>query len=203
MSIKHVAGALTLSLALGVAACGGDDSSSDDAGDNQTKSTSGSTATKSDGPVKIAFSAPGADHGWMAAITKNARDEAEKLGDVELKVAEGVTDSAAQADQVETLIAGKPDALVILPNEPDALMPVAQKAMAAGIPVIDIDREFTEPGAFRSLITGDNYGIGYQAGNYFADQLKCSGNVVEIQGIAGIPVTEQRSQGFRDALKRK
>ena len=27
--------------------------------------------------------------------------------------------------------------------------------------------------------------------------------MVEIQGIAGIPVTEQRSQGFRDALKRK
>ena len=203
MSIKHIAGALSLSLALGLAACGGDDSSSSDAGDNQSKPTSGSSATKTEGPVKIAFSAPGADHGWMAAITENARDEAEKLGDVELQAAEGVTDSAAQADQVETLLAGKPDALVILPNEPDALMPVAQKAMAAGIPVIDVDREFTEQGAFRSLITGDNYGIGYQAGNYFADELKCSGNVVEIQGIAGIPVTEQRSQGFRDALKRK
>jgi ribose transport system substrate-binding protein len=203
MSIKHIAGALTLSLALGVAACGGDDSSSSDSGDDASKQTSGSTATKSEGPVKIAFSAPGADHGWMAAITENARNEAEKLGDVELQVAEGVTDSAAQADQVETLIAGKPDALVILPNEPDALMPVALKAMAAGIPVIDVDREFGEQGAYRSLITGDNYGIGFQAGNYFADELKCSGNVVEIQGIAGIPVTEQRSQGFRDALKRK
>src|SRR5215212_11288102 len=201
MSIKHIAGALSLSLAL--AACGGDDSSSSDSGDDTSKQTSSSTATKAEGPVKIAFSAPGADHGWMAAITKNARDEAEKLGDVELKAAEGVTDSAAQADQVETLLAGKPDALVTLPNEPDALMPVAQKAMAAGIPVIDVDREFTEQGAYRALITGDNYGIGFQAGNYFADQLKCSGNVVEIQGIAGIPVTEQRSQGFRDALKRK
>ena len=203
MSIKHIAGALSLSLALGVAACGGDDSSSSDSGDRTTQQTSGSTATKSEGPVKIAFSAPGADHGWMAAITENARDEAEKLGDVELQAAEGVTDSAAQADQVETLLAGKPDALVILPNEPDALMPVAQKAMAAGIPVIDIDREFTEQGAFRSLITGDNYGIGYQAGNYFADQLKCSGNVVEIQGIAGISVTEQRSKGFADQIKKR
>jgi ribose transport system substrate-binding protein len=203
MSIKHIAGALTLSLALGVAACGGDDSSSSDAGDDQSKPTSGSSATKTEGPVKIAFSAPGADHGWMAAITENARDEAEKLGDVELQAAEGVTDSAAQADQVETLLAGKPDALVILPNEPDALMPVAQKAMAAGIPVIDIDREFTEEGAYRSLITGDNYGIGYQAGNYFADELKCKGNVAEIQGIAGISVTEDRTQGFKDALQRR
>jgi ABC-type glycerol-3-phosphate transport system substrate-binding protein len=60
MSIKHIAGALTLSLALGVAACGGDDSSSSDSGDDAAKQTSGSTATKSEGPVKIAFSAPGA-----------------------------------------------------------------------------------------------------------------------------------------------
>jgi ribose transport system substrate-binding protein len=93
--------------------------------------------------------------------------------------------------------------LVVLPNEGEALTPVAQKATAAGIPVVDIDREFTELGAFRTLITGDNYGIGWQAGNYFADQLKCQGNVVEIQGIAGIAVTEDRSKGFRDALKRE
>jgi ribose transport system substrate-binding protein len=202
MSMKHIAGALTLSLALGLAACGGGDDG-ESAGDTTAKPAAGSSAAKSEGPVKIAFSAPGADHGWMAAITENARDEAEKLGDVELQVAEGVTDSAAQADQVETLIGGKPDALVILPNEPDALMPVALKASAAGIPVINVDREFTEQGAYRSLITGDNYGIGFQAGNYFADELECQGNVVEIQGIAGIPVTEQRSQGFRDAIKRK
>src|SRR5687768_8081503 len=202
MSIKHIAGAVSLTLALGVAACGGDDSSSSDSGDS-AKKTSGSTATKSEGPVKIAFSAPGADHGWMAAITKNARDEAEELGDVELIASEGVTDSAAQADQIETLIAQKPDALVVLPNEGEALTPVAQKATAAGIPVINVDREFTTPGAYRTLITGDNYGIGWQAGNYFADELKCKGNVVEIQGIAGISVTEDRSKGFRDAIKRR
>ena len=139
----------------------------------------------------------------MAAITDNAREQAKELDGVTLKLAEGVTDSAAQADQIETLIAGKPDALVILPNEGDALTPVALKAMEAGIPVVNVDREFAEPGAYRTLITGDNYGIGYTAGNYFADELKCSGNVVEIQGIAGISVTEDRSQGFKDALQRR
>src|SRR5919112_2659252 len=203
MSIKHIAGALSLSLALGVAACGGDDSSSSDAGDSTEKKTSGSTATKAEGPVKIAFSAPGADHGWMAAITKNAREEADELGDVELIAAEGVTDSAAQADQIETLIGQDPDVLVMLPNEGDALTPVALKATEQDIPVVVIDRALAEPGAARAFITGDNYGIGWQAGNYFADELKCQGNVVEIQGIAGIAVTEERSQGFRDALKKR
>jgi ribose transport system substrate-binding protein len=205
MSIKRLALlALCLVLALGVAACGSDD---DDSGSGSNaaseEGTPASGGSGGDGNVKIAFSAPGADHGWMAAITDNARKEADKLGDVELIASEGVTDSAAQADQIETLIAQKPDALVVLPNEGEALTPVAQKAMAAGIPVVNIDREFTEQGAYRALITGDNYGIGYQAGNYFADQLKCKGNVVEIQGIAGISVTDDRSKGFRDALKRR
>ncbi len=30
--------------------------------------------------VKVAFSAPGADHGWLKAITDNARTEADELG---------------------------------------------------------------------------------------------------------------------------
>ena len=204
MTIKRLAMLVFMVLALGVAACGSDD---DDGGGNAaTQEESGTPAaggSEEGGTVKIAFSAPGADHGWMAAITENARNEAKELGDVELIASEGVTDSAAQADQIETLINQKPDALVVLPNEGDALTPVAQKATAAGIPVINVDREFTTPGAYRTLITGDNYGIGWQAGNYFADELKCQGNVVEIQGIAGISVTEDRSKGFRDALKRR
>jgi ribose transport system substrate-binding protein len=189
-------------LVLGAAACDSDDDDSGggDASGEQAGSPAGGTQG---GTVKIAFSAPGADHGWMAAITENARDEAERLGDVDLIASEGVTESAAQADQIETLIAQDPDALVVLPFEGEALTPVAQKAMEEGIPVVNVDREFTDQAAFRTLITGDNYGIGLQAGNYFADELECRGNVVEIQGIAGISVTEQRSQGFRDAIRRR
>jgi ribose transport system substrate-binding protein len=197
MSFKHLVVPLCIAVAVGVGACASDDDS--DSGGTTIEQKGSPAQTK---PVTIAFSAPGADHGWMAAITDNARQQADELEGVTLKLAEGVTDSAAQADQIETLIAGKPDALVILPNEGDALTPVALKAMAAGIPVVNVDREFAEAGAYRTLITGDNYGIGYQAGNFFADQLKCKGNVVEIQGIAGISVTEDRSQGFKDALQR-
>jgi ribose transport system substrate-binding protein len=41
------------------------------------------------------------------------------------------------------------------------------------------------------------------AADYIADQLKCKGNVVEIQGLAGISVTTDRSKGFADELKTK
>jgi len=152
--------------------------------------------------VKIAFSAPGADHGWLAAITANARSEAQRLGDVELILSEGTNDSAAQVSQVETLLAQKPDVLVILPQEGGPLTPVAQKAMDQGIPVVNVDREFSSPSAFRTWIGGDNYGIGKAAAEYIAAQLNCNGAVAEIQGIAGISVTELRTKGFADGIKK-
>jgi ribose transport system substrate-binding protein len=189
-----------LVLAFGVAACGSDDNDNDGGGGAQTNTPKTTGSTK---PVNIAVSVPAADHGWLAAVSKDARAIGEELEGVELTINDSATDSASQADQIETIINDKPDALVVLPFEGDALTPVAQKATAAGIPVINVDREFSTPGAFRTWIGGDNYGIGWQAGNYFADELKCKGNVAEIQGLAGISVTELRTQGFNDAIKRR
>lgn len=176
----------------------------DDDGDGDTTTENTSAAQEESNPegrtVNIAFSAPGADHGWLAAITDNARAEAENWDDIELTLTEGTNDSAAQASQVETLVSQEPDALVILPHEGEALTPAAQAAMDAGVPVINLDREFSSPSAYRAWIGGDNYGIGKAAGEYFAEQLDCQGNVVEIQGLAGISVTDLRSQGFEDAI---
>jgi ribose transport system substrate-binding protein len=121
---------VALFLMVGVAACSDDDDDGGGGGnENAAAETSENGSPASGRDVKIAFSAPGADHGWMAAITENAREEAENLGDVELIASEGVTESAAQADQIETLIQQKPDVLVVLPFEGEALTPVAQKAM--------------------------------------------------------------------------
>ena len=159
------------------------------------------TDTASGEDVKIAFSAPGADHGWLAAVTTNAEEAAAAHDDVEFVLLEGTNDAATQSTQVEQLLAEDPDVLVILPHDGEALTPIAQQAMDSGVPVVNVDRAFSSPQAYRTFIGGDNYGIGVSAGNYFAEELGCEGKVVEIQGLAGISVTEDRSQGFRDAIE--
>ena len=212
MSVKQLISLLVcVVLALALAACGGEDEGDQPAGNANEQAQPASEETQdaaqaaegSSGPVNIAFSAPAADHGWLKAISDNAREVAEQHEDVEMSINDSATSSAEQADAIQTLLSRRPDVLVVLPFEGDALTPVALRATQQGIPVVNIDREFSEPGAARTFIGGDNYGIGYQAGNFFADQLRCRGNVVEIQGLAGISVTEQRSQGFRDALQRR
>jgi len=183
-----------------VAACESgddDDSTSEDTGSDEA---TGEGSVEESEQIKIAFSAPGADHGWLAAITENAEAEAANYDDVDFVLLEGTNDSAAQVSQVEQLIAEDPDVLIILPHEGGPLTPVAQEAMEQGIPVVNLDREFSSESAFRTWIGGDNYGIGVSAANFIAEQLDCQGNVVEIQGLAGISVTEERTAGFADTI---
>ncbi|SFP90703.1 ribose transport system substrate-binding protein [Geodermatophilus dictyosporus] len=152
--------------------------------------------------VTIGFSAPAADHGWMAGITEAARAEAENYEDVELVVAEGTNDVSTQISQVETFINDGVDAIVLLPFDGAAMTPVALQAMEAGIPVINVDREFDSPFAARATILGDNYGMGVSAGTYVCEQLGDTPDAVvaEIAGIDSLPLTQDRSQGFADAL---
>jgi ribose transport system substrate-binding protein len=156
--------------------------------------------------VTVGFSAPAADHGWMAAMTANARAQAEKFSDVTFKATEGTNDVNQQIAQVETLVTAKVDVLVILPFDGKALTSAGQQAMDAGIPVINVDRVFDTPLAYRTWIGGDNYRLGVNAGNYIAKQLKAKGvgNPVigEVAGIDSLPLTQERSKGFSDALVR-
>ncbi|WP_405476932.1 substrate-binding domain-containing protein [Streptomyces sp. NBC_00009] len=153
--------------------------------------------------VTIGFAGPQADHGWLNAINDNATERAKKYSDVTLEATEGSNDTAAQIGQVETLINKKVDVLVILPADGKALTQVGLKAMRAGIPVVNLDRIFNTPQAYRCWIGGDNYGMGLSAGNYIGEQLKDKKNakVVELAGLDNLELTKQRTQGFDDALK--
>lgn len=165
-------------------------------------------ASSNDAPGKkvvIGFSGPQADHGWLAAITSTAQAEAKKYPDVDLRVAEGTNDASLQISQIETFINDRVDAIVLLPTDGAALTEVARKAMDAGIPVINVDREFSSEFAARVTILGDNYGMGISAGTYackLIGERHLTGAVIaEIAGTDSLPLTQNRSRGFADALR--
>ncbi|GAA2017892.1 substrate-binding domain-containing protein [Terrabacter terrae] len=206
-STKRVAVlAVTLSTALVAAGCTSNDPATTPAASTQT--SAGNAASDNDAPGKkvvIGFSGPAADHGWLGAINSAAQAEAKKHADVELKVAEGTNDASLQISQIETFINDKVDAIVLLPTDGAALTEVATKAMNAGIPVINVDREFSSPFAARATILGDNYGMGVSAGTYACKLVKdknlSNPVIAEIAGIDSLPLTQDRSKGFADALK--
>ncbi|MFS0866652.1 substrate-binding domain-containing protein [Microbacterium sp. 179-B 1A2 NHS] len=153
--------------------------------------------------VVIGFSGPAADHGWLGAINSGAQAAADSFDDVDLKVAEGTNDPIAQIAAVETFVNDGVDAIVLLPTDGAALTEAAVAAMEAGIPVINVDREFSSPFAARATVLGDNYGMGVSAGTYICEQLSDNPDAVvaEIAGIDSLPLTQDRSQGFADALE--
>src|SRR3954470_12053525 len=188
--------------ALGVAACGSSSDTKTVTVQAPAAQTAGTESGGTGKTVRIIASVPPTDHGWLGAISKNAKAAAAQHKDVKFELLQAA-DADSQAQQIEQAIAQKPDALVILPQDGAALTPAAQKAQRAGIPVVNIDRLFTKPDAATATVLGDNYQIGVLAADYISKQLNCKGNVVEIQGLAGISVTTDRSKGFRDELKAK
>jgi ribose transport system substrate-binding protein len=182
-----------------LAACTSNSTKTSDSG--QTKVNTGNNAAAGK-TVTIGFSAPAADHGWIRAITDNAKKQAALYPDVKLTQVDAGKDAPAQVAALQTLIQQKPDAIVLLPQDGAQLTAAGKAAMQAGIPVINLDREFSDAGASRLLIKGDNYGMGVAAGLYVGNKLKGKSNAViaEIAGIDSLPLTQERSRGFKDAL---
>ena len=172
--------------------------------ETETEPTSASVEgnAESGDTVVIGFSGPAADHGWLGAINSAAIAEAEKYPDIDLRVAEGTNDANLQISQVEGFINDGVDAIVLLPTDGAALTEVAIQAMEAGIPVINVDREFSSTFAARTTVLGDNYGMGVSAGTYICEEVGDNPDAVvaEIAGIDSLPLTQDRSRGFADAL---
>lgn len=184
-------------------ACTGNDPASQEA------NTGPRAVSENDDPGKevvIGFSGPEADHGWLAAINSTAVAEGKKYEDVTLRVAEGTNDPNMQISHIETFINDGVDAIVLLPTDGAALTQVATQAMEAGIPVVNVDREFSSEFAARTTILGDNYGMGVSAGNYacsLVEENNLGGDAVvaEIAGTDSLPLTQDRSDGFKEALQ--
>jgi len=195
-------GALGLGAGAALSACTSNAPAAAPAGPAAAPTAGANTAS---GPaVTIGFSAPAADHGWIAAIANNAKTQAAQYPDVTFEAVNPTNDITQQIAAVETLINKKVSALVLLPNDGSQLTSTGRKAMAAGIPVINLDRIFDTPLAYRTWIGGDNYGMGVSAGTYVGEQLKAKGVanpiIGEIAGIDSLPLTQARSKGFADAL---
>ncbi|CAL9579868.1 ABC transporter periplasmic-binding protein YtfQ [Streptomyces sp. enrichment culture] len=179
---------------------------SNETGDSDDGSARNTQPVADDKPgkrVTIGYAGPLADHGWLNAINDQAKSRAERYSDVTLEVTEGSNDTAQQIGQIETLINKKVDVLVVLPADGKALTQVGLKAMRAGIPVVNLDRVFNTPQAYRCWVGGDNYGMGLNAGHYIGEKLKDKpdARVVELAGLDNLELTRQRTQGFDDALK--
>jgi len=116
-----------------------------------------------------------------------------------------VTDAQNQASQqqtdIENLIQKKPDVIIIDPCDSDAIIAAIQSANDAKIPVITLDRA-SNGGTVVSHLGFDAIEAGNLAGEYLGKALNGKGKVVEIMGIMGTNVAQDRSKGFNEAISK-
>lgn len=117
-------------------------------------------------------------NGFFDAAAKGAETAATELGDVEI-IYTGPTSATAegQIEIINTLIAQQVDAIAISANDPDALVPVLQKAMDRGITVISWDSGVAEDGRQMHLNPSDTALIGETIIKLAADYLPDGGDV--------------------------
>ena len=99
---------------------------------------------------------------------------------------------------IRDLIAKKVNAIIINPNDPDALNPAIAEAIAAGIKVVAIDASVTAPGAYN--LSNDQVNYAYLGAKSLFEQMGKKGAVVYMRGIAGHPADTDRDTGFKKAL---
>jgi ribose transport system substrate-binding protein len=121
-----------------------------------------------------------------------------------LQIADGAGSVNTQTSQVDNFITQKVDLLLISPFEAAPLTPAVQRAMKAGIPVIELDRQTVgDPGKdYTAFIGGDNYKIALEAGNYTAKTLlPDGGEVAVLEGLPSSSPAVDRLNGFKDGVK--
>jgi len=79
---------------------------------------------------------------------------------------------ATQIPVADQVLATKPSGLVLIPTDPTALQPVANQAIKAGIPVVNVDTHVNDLSKVTAFITGDNADGGAKAADAIAAAIK-------------------------------
>lgn len=132
----------------------------------------------------------------VAAGAKQAAVDAEAKLDVQ---------NANNSDQTAlnattTALTKKPGVLIIDPVGSESGGTMTKQANKAGVPVVAFDRQ-PDSGKLASFIGYDAIQAGKEAAKSLAESIGEKGKVVEIQGILGTNVAQDRSKGFNEGIK--
>ena len=137
---------------------------------------------------------------WRTVMNKEMLREMDFYPQAELIIKEAGSESVKQIAQIRELLNLNVDVIIIAPNESEPLTEIVEEIYEKGIPVILIDRE-TESEQYTAYIGADNYEIGKTACHFMASQMNEQGEIVELQMAMSISPAQDRSNGFRNALK--
>lgn len=150
--------------------------------------------------LTIASSVPHLGFPFFVHMENALKAEAEKLGGIRLQTYDGQNQTPKQTADVEAMIVGGVDGIVISPLDSVAMAPAVAQAVDSGIPVVTIDRRADGVPGILGHVGADNVLGGEAQARLVMERFPDGARVVNLQGQPGASPAIDRNQGLHQVL---
>ena len=138
-------------------------------------------------------------HPWLISLADTAVYEANLHSNVDIEVLDAEGDDNKMGQMIDDFIAKQMDAIVMWPAREAPMGPPVDRAEAAGIPVVSLDRR-TSSTNISSEVLGNFYANGLQQGLYLNHVSGGKGNIIMNRKPLGSTADSMRSGAFMEAI---
>jgi ABC-type sugar transport system substrate-binding protein len=136
---------------------------------------------------------------FFVSVADGAKAKAKALGSsIDVQNANNADQSSL--DLASAALSKKPSVLIIDPVSSASGGSIVSQANSAGVPVVAFDR-MPQGGDLKAFIGYDAVQAGKNGAKALGEAVGGKGKVVEIQGIMGTSVAQERSKGFEAGIK--
>ncbi len=136
---------------------------------------------------------------WRVQMNADLKAAAAAHPELKIVYKDAQNDTLRQRAHVEEFVGAGVNLIIISPKEAQPLTEPVAKAMAAGIPVIVLDRALLGD-KYTCFIGADNKKIGKAAGQWIVKNLGGKGKLVELKGLMTSTPGQDRNAGFREGI---
>jgi len=151
----------------------------------------------SSGKVRIALIMSHMSNSFTTTLANSAKEQGAAVG-VSVTVFDGKKDASNQLNQIENFIASGVDALIVLPQDTATTAQITQKAKAANIPLVYVNRRPSELPKGVPYVGSDSLVAGQLEMEQLAKLSNHQGNVAILQGDPTQEAAQQRTQGCKE-----
>ena len=156
------------------------------------------------GPLTVGWSTIYTTPSWMTETQNEIEDEIERLRElgleIDFQVFDANGDTATQIAQIQTMIDQNYDIILLIAGSATALDQVVEQANEAGVIVVNWDSLVTTD-QLTAKVNTDQEQWGRMTAEWLVDQLGGEGEILAINGPAGISVSEARWAGAQEVFE--
>ena len=164
--------------------------------------TTGTTGASAAGE-KITFIQGVAGDAFYITMNCGVQEAAAKAGATVTVQGGAKWDATIQKPVLDSVIASKPQAILIAPNDMTAMQKPIEAAIEAGIKVVLVDTTIGDASKAVSEIASDNYGGGKAAFDAVKQLAPKGGKVLVVSTSPGVSSVDARVNGFADAANKE